>query len=111
MCGIGIGEAVDPAPQRRPAAIVARHDRELIGDGLHVAQRVPQKRPEQVVLVGEIQIESPVRRLGPADNVVHPDRLEAALVEFGQTSLEQPTYRLPALGSEFTALSRDAAAK
>ncbi len=52
-----------------------------------------------------------MRRPGPADDVIDPDPLEAALVELGQARLEQPAHRLPALGSEFTPLGRDAAAK
>jgi hypothetical protein len=52
-----------------------------------------------------------MRGLGPAHHVIDADRLEASLVELGQARLEQPAHGLAALGAEFTALGRLAAAK
>ena len=46
-----------------------------------------------------------------AHDVVHPDRLEAALIELGQARLQQPAYRLAALRAQFPVLRRAAAAE
>src|SRR5204863_7138593 len=52
-----------------------------------------------------------VRGPCPADNVVHPDGLEPALVELGQARLQQPAHGLAALCTQLTVLGRPATAE
>src|SRR5262249_1398832 len=70
-----------------------------------------QQRLEEVVLVREVQVERAMRGPCPADDVVHPDGLEPALVELGQAGLQQPAYRLAALRAQLTVLGWPAAAE
>src|SRR5215831_12790760 len=111
MCGVGLAERMDPFAQGRPPGVVAGDHGERIGDHAHVVQGVPQQRFEEVVLVREVQVERAMRGPGPADDVIYPDGLEPALVELGQTGLQQPAHRLAALCAQLTVLGWPASAE
>ena len=104
MCRVGAEELTDPLAQHDQAGVVVRDDGKIACHDLHVVQRVLQQGLEQVFLVGEVQVERPVRDAGPAHHVVHADAVEAAILELDHARLEQPADGLPTLRAQLAVL-------
>ena len=109
--GVGREELPHPLAQHGQPGLVARDDGEVARHALHVVQRVPQQRLEQVFLVREVQVERAVRDPRPAHHVVDADPVEAALLELDRARLEQLAHGLPALRAQLAVLGGRAAAE
>jgi len=83
MRRVGIAEPADPVAQRRPAGIVPRHHGELAGDDPISAAASRSSVLNRSSLLAKYRLERAMRGLRPAHDVVNPDCLESALVEFG----------------------------
>ena len=111
VCGVGPEELPHPLAQHLQPGLVAGDHGEVARHDLHVVQRVPHQRLEQVFLVGEVQVERAVRDAGPAHHVVHAHAVEAPLLELDHARLEQPADGLPALRAQLAVLGGGAAAQ
>ena len=111
MPSVGLEEHPDPLAEHAAPSVIAGHDGEIARHDLHVVQRVFQQGLEEVLFVGEIQVESAVRDARPAYHVVDADAVEAALLELDHPGFEQLTDGLPALGAQLTVLRGGAAAE
>ncbi len=89
--------------------VVPGHDREIARHHFHVTQGVLEQGLEQVLFVGEVEVEGAVRDAGPADHVVDPDAVETALLELDHARVEQPLDRGPALSAKLTVAGGHAA--
>ena len=82
VAGPELGVGPDP-PRARPPTAARRPRRrqraERVVERLRLAGRLGHQRPQQVLLVGEVQVEGAVRGLGDLDHVVHPGGVVAAL--------------------------------
>jgi dihydropteroate synthase len=109
--GVRLEELPYPLAKDRTARLVPGDDREVAGHDLHVVQRVLQQGLEQVFLVGEVQVEGPVRDARAFYHVVNADAVEATLLELDHAGVEQPANGLPALRPQLTVLRGGATAK
>ena len=99
---VEVGEPADPRLELG-AALGARRERaEVLGERLHLVRDLGHERAEQVFLVGEVQVEGAVRRLGELDDVVDARRVVAA---------RSRTPRHPRRAASQRALARGPAAR
>ena len=78
---------------------------DLLGQRVHLLRTVDRQRPEQVFLVGEVEIEGAVRGPGGAHDVVHPALVVAAFGEHPHAGVREPAHGLAALSPQL-ALAR-----
>ena len=73
---------------------------ERVVELLRLGGRLGHQRPQQVLLVGEVQVEGAVRGLGDLDDVVDPGGVVAPLVEGDHGRVEQLAHGAPALAAQ-----------
>ncbi len=96
--GVGLHPAVHVLPLR--GAAFGRERAQRVVEVLRLAGRLRHQGPEEVFLVGEVQVEGAVRRLGDLHHVVDPGGVVAPLVEGDHGRIEQLAHGAPALAAE-----------
>ena len=96
--GVGLHPAAHVLPSRHAARTGQRAER--VVDLLRIGGRLDHQGPQQVLFVGEVEVEGAVRRLGDLDDVVDPGGVVAAPVEGDHCGVEQLAHRAPALAAQ-----------
>ena len=108
VAAIGGDELREPRPQLRLAGLVGRDRTERLGQRLHLLGALASERAEQVLLVGEVEIEGAVRQLRHPDDVVDAGRVVAPLGQHLEPGVEQLRHRAAALRAQLAVARRRA---
>ena len=95
---VGLHPAEDVLPLGRRVLDGQRVER--VVEGLRLVGRLGHQGAQQVLLVGEVQVEGAVRGLGDIDDVVDPGGVVAPLVERHHGGVEQLAHGAAALASQ-----------
>ena len=106
---VHVAEAAQPPAQLAVAGLVGADGAEGVRERGHLLGHVDQQRSEEILFVGEVEIEGAMRRASHLDDVVDARRVVAALLEHGHRRVEQLAHGLLALGAQLALLGRGAA--
>ena len=98
-------ETLEEGAELRESLVGGVDRPDLLGERLHLLRAVDRQRPEQVFLVGEVEVEGAVRGPGGAHDVVDPALVVAALGEHPHAGVREPAHGLAALSPQL-ALAR-----
>ncbi len=96
----GLGELLHPPAQLLPPRRVGTHRAQRLVERTHHLAGLGHQGAEQVLHVGEVQVEGAVRCPGHLDDVVDARRVVAAAVEHGHGRIEQLAHGLAALAAQ-----------
>jgi hypothetical protein len=103
-----LGELLEEAPHLGEAVGAGGDRAQLGGEAGQLGTAVDREGVEEVVLVGEVQVEGAVRRAGGPHDVVDARRVVAPLGEHAGAGVEQPLSRPPPLRPQLAAGFRHA---
>jgi len=73
-----------------------------LGEGLHLLRHFRREGTEEILFVGEIEIERPVGSLRDLDDVVDAGGVVALRCQHRRARVEQPALRVPAAGAQLS---------
>ena len=96
---VHLHELADPPLEPDPPGFARAQRLQGFGQRLHLLGDLGRQRPEELLLVGEVQVEGPVRGVGQLDDVVDPRGVVALRCEHRLARVEEPPFRVPAAGA------------
>jgi hypothetical protein len=101
VCGHELGEECS---QLAEALLVGCDRPDAVGELGEVVRAVDCQCAQQILFVGEVEVERPVRRSSGADDVVDPRGVVSAFGEDAHAGIEQLAHRAPPLGAQVALL-------
>ena len=95
MLAVELDELGDPLLEAGASRRSGTERTERFGQRLHVLGDLRRKRAEQLLLVGEVEIEGAVRGLGQLHDVIDPGRVVALGGEDGRARVEKASFGVP----------------